>query len=74
MSLRERYGKDAWGRYGFTDALRPSARWYNDDVLGIDQGIGVLMAENLRTEMIWATFMQADEIRLAITKSGLHTQ
>ena len=74
MSLRERYGKDAWGRYGFTDALRPSARWFNDDVLGIDQGIGVLMAENLRTEMIWATFMQADEIRLAITKSGLHTQ
>jgi len=55
-SLRATYPK-AWGRYGFVDAFHPVANWYNPDVLGIDLGIGVVMAENLRSELIWETFM-----------------
>ncbi|HWG19206.1 MAG TPA: glucoamylase family protein [Terracidiphilus sp.] len=62
--LRAKYGAQAWGRYGFTDAFNPSANWFNPDVLGIDLGIGVLMAENLRSELVWSTFMQnADSSR-----------
>jgi len=48
--LRAKWGKRAWGRYGFVDAFHPAANWYDSDVLGIDQGISVLMAENLRSE------------------------
>ena len=31
------------------DAFHPQAGWYGPDVLGIDLGIMLLMAENLRT-------------------------
>jgi hypothetical protein len=39
------------------DAFHPAANWYDNDVLGIDQGISVLMAENLRSELVWKHFM-----------------
>ena len=61
IALRERYGKYAWGRYGFCDAFHPDAQWYDKDVLGIDLGISVLMAENLRTGLLWQTFMRNQE-------------
>ncbi|HWE85934.1 MAG TPA: glucoamylase family protein [Terracidiphilus sp.] len=60
----------AWGRYGFVDAFHPSANWYNPDVLGIDLGIGVLMAENLRSEMVWDTFMRNPESTRAMQLAG----
>jgi hypothetical protein len=50
-SLKDNYGSQAWGRYGFCDAFHPAANWYDPDVLGIDLGISVLMAENLRTRL-----------------------
>jgi hypothetical protein len=59
-SLRK-LGDRAYRRYGFVDALHPSANWYNPDVLGIDLGISALMAENLRTGFVWSTFMQNPE-------------
>jgi hypothetical protein len=71
-NLRARYGDKAWGRYGFVDAFNPSAHWYNPDVLGIDLGIGVLMAENLRTGMVWQTFMRNPEIDRAMQLAGFH--
>ena len=61
-AMRDKWGKQAWGRYGFVDAFHPAANWYDADVLGIDQGISVLMAENLRTSMIWDTFMRNPEM------------
>ncbi len=62
-SLNDNFGKDAWGRYGFCDAFHPDLHWYDPDVLGIDLGIGLLMAENLRTGFVWKTFMQNPEAR-----------
>ena len=35
--MRAKWGKLAWGRYGFVDAFHPAANWYDPDVLGIDQ-------------------------------------
>jgi hypothetical protein len=72
-SLKARYGRDAWGRYGFCDAFHPSQFWYDPDVLGIDLGIGVLMAENLRTGFVWQTFMQNPEPHAAMESCGFHT-
>lgn len=71
-NLRTSFGQQAWGRYGFVDAFNPSAHWYNPDVLGIDLGISVIMAENLRSGMVWETFMRnADSVR-AMHLAGFH--
>ncbi|MDP9037722.1 MAG: hypothetical protein M3O02_00435 [Acidobacteriota bacterium] len=69
-ALRARYGSKAWGRYGFCDAFHPAAGWYDPDVLGIDIGIGVLMAENLRTGFVWETFARNPEVPRAMELAG----
>ncbi len=71
-AMRSRWGKRAWGRYGFVDAFHPAANWYDPDVLGIDQGISVLMAENLRSGLVWNTFMRNKESRVAMQRAGFH--
>jgi hypothetical protein len=73
-AMRSRWGKQAWGRYGFVDAFHPAANWYDPDVLGIDQGISVLMAENLRTGLVWDTFMRSPESARAMKLAGFHGQ
>ncbi len=72
QSLKRVYGKDAWGRYGFCDAFHPEVLWYDPDVLGIDLGIGLLMAENLRSGLIWNTFMRNPEAMSAMQRVGFH--
>jgi hypothetical protein len=69
MAARRSYPK-AWSRYGFVDAFNARTGWYDDDVLGIDQGIGVLMAENLRSEFVWQTFMKNPEPVQAMAAVG----
>ncbi len=71
-SLKDRYGKYAWGRYGFCDALHPDAQWYDPDVLGIDLGISIAMAENLRSGFVWTTFARNPEVAVAMQKAGFH--
>lgn len=71
-TMRAKWGKKAWTRYGFVDALHPAANWYDPDVLGIDQGISVLMAENLRTGLVWKTFMKNPESVAAMRRAGFH--
>ncbi len=55
--IRGHYAQ-AWQRYGYVDAFNPLTGWYDTDVLGIDLGISMLMAENQRTQFVWNTFMQ----------------
>jgi hypothetical protein len=71
-AMRSRWGKQAWGHYGFVDAFHPRANWYDPDVLGIDQGISVLMAENLRSGLIWNTFMRNHQSVIAMQRAGFH--
>lgn len=71
-AMRDKWGKKAWGRYGFVDAFHPAANWYDPDVLGIDQGVTVVMAENLRTGLIWNTFMSNHDSSLAMKRAGFH--
>jgi hypothetical protein len=71
-SLKDTYGTDAWGRYGLCDAFHPELHWYDPDVLGIDLGIGLLMAENLRTALVWDTFMRNPEPVAAMKACGFH--
>lgn len=51
--MRTRWGDKIYGRYGFADAFNPVTGWVGPDVIGIDQGITLLMAENLRTGFVW---------------------
>jgi hypothetical protein len=68
-TIRERYPK-AWGRYGFVDAFNPLTGWYNPDVIGIDVGVTMLMAENARSEFVWKTFMKNAEAQRGMEKAG----
>jgi hypothetical protein len=71
-SLLGNYGNPAWGRYGFVDAFHPTANWYDKDCIGIDQGVSVLMAENLRSGLVWNTFMSNPEAVNAMQLAGFH--
>ncbi len=52
---------NAWCRYGFVDAFNPLTNWYDTDVVAIDTGITMLMAENARSGFVWDTFMKNTE-------------
>ncbi|MBC7795925.1 MAG: hypothetical protein H7Z37_03520 [Pyrinomonadaceae bacterium] len=65
-TIKEKYGNRIYGRYGFTDAFNPQTGWVNGDVIGIDVGITLLSAENLRTGKVWQWFMQNPEPRRAL--------
>jgi hypothetical protein len=70
QNLYNNFSAKAWTQYGFIDAFDPLTRWVDTDVLGIDLGIGMLMAENYRTELIWNTFMENSEITTAMEAVG----
>ncbi|HEX8815202.1 MAG TPA: glucoamylase family protein, partial [Terriglobales bacterium] len=67
--IRKNY-PNAWSRYGFVDAFNPLKNWYDKDVIGIDTGITMLMAENLRTGFVWEMFMKNLEARRGMEKAG----
>ncbi|XP_035713570.1 uncharacterized protein LOC118438012 [Folsomia candida] len=69
-NIRENHTAQAWTRYGFVDAFNPLTNWTNPDVIGIDVGITVLMAENYRTKFVWQNFMANQHIADAMNKIG----
>ena len=69
-AMKKRYGDKIYGRYGFVDAFNPATGWTDTDVLGIDQGITLLSAENLRGGKIWGWFMKNPEIGRAMKTVG----
>ena len=68
--MKQRFGDRLYGRYGFADAFHPTADWINPDVIGIDLGITLLSAENLRTGNVWRWFMANPEIQDAMRRAG----
>jgi hypothetical protein len=73
-NLRLQYGERIWKRYGFVDAFNPMTGWSDSDVVGIDVGISLLMAENAQDEFVWKTFMQNREAQAAMQKCGFHSR
>lgn len=69
-TMRARYGGHEWKRYAFQDAFNPLTGWYDSDVIGINTGIGLLMAENLRSNFVWDTFMRNPEVRNGMRLAG----
>jgi hypothetical protein len=70
QNIRKNYAKRGWNRYGFVDAFNPQTNWYDPDVIGIDLGISLLMAENLRSGFVWETFMKKEEMRRGMERAG----
>jgi hypothetical protein len=62
----------AWCKYGFVNAFNPLKNWYDTDVIGIDTGITMVMAENLRTGFLWDIFMKTPEARRGMERAGFH--
>lgn len=60
----------AWQTYGYVDAFNPLTGWYDPDVIGLDTGISVLMAENFRTGMVWNTFMRDPAAQTGMALAG----
>ncbi|MBI3298714.1 MAG: glycoside hydrolase family 3 C-terminal domain-containing protein [Elusimicrobia bacterium] len=69
-AMKARHPK-AWGRYGFADAFNPRTGWVARDVIGIDVGITLLAAENLRSQSSWRWFMANPELPWALDAAGL---
>ncbi|HEY5884794.1 MAG TPA: glucoamylase family protein [Pyrinomonadaceae bacterium] len=69
-TMRQRWGDRIYGHYGFVDAFNPNSGWVNPDVIGIDVGITLLSAENLRTGNVWRWFMRNKEIPRAMQLAG----
>src|SRR5437016_5878912 len=61
--IKNNYGDRAWSAYGFVNALNPARGWYDTDVVGIDTGVTMIMAENARTGFVWDTFMKNPEAK-----------
>lgn len=68
-TIHNHYPK-TWSRYGFVDAFNPLTGWYDTDVIGIDVGITMLMAENARSSFVWETFMKNPEARRGMDLAG----
>jgi hypothetical protein len=68
-TIKDRY-PPAWSKYGFVNAFNPLTKWYDSDVIGIDTGITLLMAENLRTGFVWNTFMKNEAAQRGMQRAG----
>jgi len=70
QNLYNNYNSKVWTQYGFADVFNPLTSFVGPDILAIDQGIQVLMAENNRTGFVWSTFMQNAEVIAAMSAVG----
>lgn len=69
--MQAKFGAKIYRKYGFVDAFNPNTGWVDSDVIGINAGIILLSAENLRTGQVWRWFMQNPEIPRAMKLIGL---
>jgi hypothetical protein len=70
-TMHSKYGPKIYGKYGFVDAFNPQTAWTDTDVIGINAGIILLSAENMRTGNIWRWFMANREISTALNRINL---
>jgi hypothetical protein len=69
-SINAKYGKQLWGKYGYYDSFNPTAKWVNNDFIGIDEGPMLIMIENFRTGLVWGYVMKDPIIQKGLTKLG----
>ena len=70
-AMKQRFGAHIYQRYGFVDAFNPTTGWRALDVVGIDEGVTLLSAENLGTGNVWKWFMSNSEASRAFELAGI---
>ena len=70
-AMKQKYGTTIWGKYGLADAFNPETNWLSTDTLGLDVGMTLLSAENLRSGNVWAWFMANPEPQRAMQLAGI---
>ncbi len=83
MTMKQRYGRYIYDRYGFVDAFNPSFHgtpksgrtypgfgWADTQQLGIDQGPILLMIENWRSGFVWNVMKKNPYIRRGLERAG----
>jgi len=73
-NLRGPYREKVWTKYSFRDAFNPLTNWYDTDVLGIDLGITMLMAENHRSGFVWEQFMKDENVKRGMARAGFRAE
>ncbi len=66
----EKYKDRLWGRYGFSDAFNLDQDWFDDQVIGIDQGALILAIENARSGLLWKTMASNPFLTDGLSKAG----
>lgn len=69
-AINERYGDSLWGRYGYYDSFNPTAQWFDNDFVGIDEGPLLIMIENFRTGLVWNFVMNDPIIQKGLNRLG----
>jgi hypothetical protein len=70
-AMKDKYGDKIWGKYGLADAFNPLTNWVSSDTLGLDVGMILLSAENLRNGSVWKWFMANPEPQKAMHLAGI---
>jgi hypothetical protein len=70
--MYEHFHDRLWGLFGLKDSLNAACDpvWIDNDYVGIDTGITLIMIENYRSRLVWNTFMANPEIRGALALAG----
>jgi hypothetical protein len=63
--MHDQFARQVYGRYGFADAFNPQTLWVDPDVVGINLGITLLSAENLRSGGVWRWFHRSLDVQRA---------
>jgi hypothetical protein len=85
VAMRERYGDDLFGEYGFVDAFNPSFQfagaatqgkvvpgkgWFDTDYLGIDQGPILAMIATYRSDLVWKHMRKSPYLIRGLRRAG----
>jgi len=70
-AMKDKFGDKIWGKYGLADAFNPITGWVSPDTLGLDVGMTLLSAENLRSGNVWNWFMANPEPQKAMKLAGI---
>ncbi|MGZ8898493.1 MAG: glucoamylase family protein [Limisphaerales bacterium] len=69
-AMYDRYRENIWCGYGFRDAFNLKEDWWGMDVIGIDQGTILIMAENLRTGSVWKRMNGNEVLQSGLKRAG----
>jgi hypothetical protein len=68
--MYDQYRTKIWCRYGFRDSFNLTQDWWDEDVLGIDQGPILIMAENMRSGAVWKVMNRCEILRNGLQRAG----